>query len=293
MPDLTVTKDQLFDHAGSDDFETVIRHLQESARVIELYEPKNTGLCRALRDDAEVVKRGLVDALIAIHPASAWKIEDEKYRAARQFLSPFGRIFTLNYDLLLYWTVLQRKLSPPNVVVKDGFGRRDPGSLTWSQPSRADEQEVFYLHGAMHLYVQDRRLRKLEVPKGRMVERLQSNLQVGRYPLVVTEGSRQDKESRIGRSTYLTYCHGRLARSAGALFIHGMAISDNDQHILDAIADKGSRIDAIYVGLYGDPSVATDNIRTKARELVRARKAKGGRTLKLVFYRSETASVWG
>jgi hypothetical protein len=143
MPDLTVTKDQLFDHAGSDDFETVIRHLQESARLIELYEPENTGLCRALRDDAEVVKRGLVDALIAIHPASAWKIEDEKYRAARQFLSPFGRIFTLNYDLLLYWTVLQRKLSPPNVVVKDGFGRRGPGSLTWSQPSRADEQEVF------------------------------------------------------------------------------------------------------------------------------------------------------
>jgi hypothetical protein len=290
---LTVSKDQLFEQGGSDDFETVILHLQQSARLVELYEPKNTGLCRALRDDAEVVKRGLVDALITIHPPSAWKIEDEKYRAARQFLSPFGRIFTINYDLLLYWTVLQRKLSPPNVVVKDGFGRRGPGSLTWSQPSRADEQEIFYLHGAMHLYVQDGRLRKLEVPKGRMVEELQSNLQVGKYPLVVTEGSCQDKESRIGRSAYLTYCHRRLARSAGALFIHGIAVSDNDQHILDAVADKGSRIDAIYVGLYGDPSVASDNIRTKARQLVRARMAKGGRTLRLMFYRSETASVWG
>jgi Domain of unknown function (DUF4917) len=59
---------------------------------------------------------------------------------------------------------------------------------------------------------------------------------------VVTEGSRQDKEARIARSAYLTYRHQRLARLNGALFIHGMAMSDNDQHILDAIADKSSRL---------------------------------------------------
>jgi hypothetical protein len=291
MPDLAVSKDRLFEQAGSDDFETVINRLQQSACLINLYEPDNTGLCRALRDDAEVVKHGLADALIAIHPLSAWKIDDEKYQAARNFLSPFRRIFTLNYDLLLYWTVLQRNLSPPSVVVKDGFGRTGQSALTWSHPGRADEQEIFYLHGAMHLYVQQHRVRKIEVPKGRIVDRLRSNLEAGRYPLVVTEGSSQDKALRIGRSAYLTYCHKRLARSAGALFIHGMAMSDNDQHILDAIAR--SRIDALYVGLHGGPSVAQDNARTKARELVRLRKTTGGRALRLVFYRSETASVWG
>jgi hypothetical protein len=291
LPDLTVSKDQLFQQAGTDDFETVMKHLQQSADLVELYEPANTGLFRALRDDADVIKNGLVKTLIAIHPPAAWNIEDETYHAARQFLAPFKRIFTINYDLLLYWTVLRQYLSPPSVVIKDGFARTGRGSLTWSRPRRADEQEIFYLHGAMHLYVEDLRIRKFQVPKGRMVERLQSNLQAGRYPLVVTEGSSQDKELRIGRNPYLAYCHKRLSRSAGALFIHGMAMSDNDQHILDAIAR--SRIEAIYIGLHGCPSVACDTTRAKAQQLARTRKAKGGRTLKVEFYDSGTAAVWG
>lgn len=291
MPDLTVSKDKLFQQAGTDDFETVMRNLQQSADLLKLYEPHNTALGRALRADALVVRDGLVETLIAIHPPAAQKIEDEKYQAARKFLSPFKRIFTINYDLLLYWTVLRRYLSPPSVVVKDGFGRTGQGSLTWSQPSRADEQEIFYLHGAMHLYVEDHRLRKIQVPRGQMVERLRSNLEAGRYPLVVTEGSSLDKQLRIERSAYLTYCRKRLARSAGALFIHGMAMSDNDHHILDAITR--SRIEAIYIGLHGCPSVACATIRAKAQELARNRKAKGGRTLRVQFYDSGTASVWG
>jgi hypothetical protein len=291
MPELTVGKDQLFEQAGTDDFETVMRHLQRSAYLVELYEPDNIGLSGALRDDAEVVKDGLVEALIAIHPRAAWNIEAEKYQAARQFLAPFKRIFTINYDLLVYWTVLQRHLSPHGVVVKDGFGRTGPGSLTWSRPRRADEQQIFYLHGAMHLYVQDHQVRKIAVPKGQMVAQLRSNLADDKYPLVVTEGSSPDKELRIRRSAYLTYCHKRLARSAGALFIHGMAMSDNDEHILDAITR--SRIDALYIGLHGCPSVTCDTIRSKARQLARARRDKGGRKLRVEFYDTATASVWG
>ena len=266
MDDLTVAKDQLFDHAASDDFETVIQHLQQSARLVELYDPFNTQLSRAMQDDAEGVKRGLVDALTDIHPPSAPSIDSSKYRSARQFLCHFGRIFTVNYDVLLYWTVRQDKLIPPPVVVKDGFGRPGGGSLVWSHPSRTDEQEIFYLHGAMHFYVgDDGRLHKLEVSDGRIVDQLRTNLRAGRYPLVVTEGSAGNKESRIARSAYLTYCHTRLSRSRGALFIHGMAMSDNDQHILNAIADGPGAIDALYVGLHGDPSTACDIIRAKAK----------------------------
>ena len=109
----------------------------------------------------------------------------------------------------------------------------------------------------------------------------------------MTEGSAENKESRIARSAYLTYCHTRLSRSRGALFIHGMAMSDNDQHILNAIADGPGAIDALYVGLHGDPSTACDIIRAKAKGLARTRAKRTGRTVRLEFYRSETASVWG
>jgi hypothetical protein len=295
MHDLTVTKDELFDHAASNDFETVIQHLQQSARLTEIYEPANIHLRQRLLDDADVVKRGLVEALTKIHPASGQMIHDDKYRSARQFLSHFSKIFSLNYDVLLYWTVLQDKLAPRKVVLKDGFGRRtDDGPLAWSEPIRIDQQEIFYLHGAMHFYVgDDGQLCKLEYSDGRIVEQLQSNLAAGKYPLVVTEGSSRDKEARIARSRYLTYCHTRLSRMRGALFIHGMAMSESDRHVLTEIAKGPGAIDAFYVGLHGAQCEATDIIAAKATALARTHAEKSGRTVGVKFYRSETASVWG
>ena len=119
------------------------------------------------------------------------------------------------------------------------------------------------------------------------------NLESGRYPLVVTEGSREDKEARIGRSAYLTYCHERLRLLGDSLFIHGMALSSNDDHILEAITDKASKIEAVYVGLHGKGSAVRDAVQTRARALARERKDNGGTTLKVRFYKSESAEVWG
>lgn len=291
MTGLSVGKNELFDHAASDDFETVIYNLEHSANLIKLYDPFNTPLHTKLSADAELVKRGLVEALTKNHPPSAPAIPVDKYSSARRFLSHFSRIFTLNYDLLLYWAVLkQLSLSQPSAVQKDGFRRPEPGPLTWSLPEDSDDQEIFYLHGAMHLYIDDGELRKLEYPNGPILEQLKTNLAAGRYPLVVTEGSSINKQARIGRSAYLTYCQTQLSRSRGSLFIHGMAMSENDQHILNSIT-KGA-FDALYVGLHGDPSLNCGMIRARAEHLVRTRK-DAGRPTELQFYRAETAAVWG
>lgn len=290
MAGLTVDKNELFDHAASDDFETVIHNLEHSAKLIRLYDPCNEQLCANLLGDAEHVKRGLVEALTKNHPASALAVPRDKYVSARKFLSHFGRIFTLSYDLLLYWTVLQQlSLSTPRTVQDDGF-RRPDGQLKWSLPEHPDEQAIFYLHGAMHIYIEDGELRKLESANGLIVEQLKTNLAAGKYPLVVTEGSSINKEARIARSAYLTYCHTQLSRSRGALFIHGMAMSENDQHILSSLVK--APFDAFYIGLYGERSLDRDMISARAEDLVRTR-AKAGRPTALQFYQSETAAVWG
>lgn len=292
MTELSVGKDELFAHAASDDFETVIHNLEHSENLVKLYDPSNTTLRTQLSTDAGLVKRGLVDALTKNHPPSAPSITRDKYKSARQFLSHFGRIFTLNYDLLLYWTVLQDlSLSSPVAVRKDGFSRAGSGlPLTWSLPENPADQEIFYLHGAMHLYIDDGELQKLGYSGGLIVEQLKANLAAGKYPLVVTEGTSINKQARIARSAYLTYCHTQLSRSPGTLFIHGMAMSENDQHILNSI-ERGA-FDALYVGLHGDPSLNCGMIRARAEELVRTRN-KAGRPTELQFYGAETAEVWG
>lgn len=293
MSTLTISKDELFANAGSDDFETVILHLQRSARLLRLYSSTSASIAKRMEDDSDVVKHSLIDAITNVHPDSAWSIPDSKYAPARRFLGNFWAIFTLNYDLLLYWTVLQRQLPPP-VVQKDSFGRPTAGApLTWSPPSHAFSQQIFYLHGAVHLYVRNKRVRKLELANGNLLQQLQTNLNSGRYPLVVTEGSREDKEDRIARSAYLTYCHERLRTLKGDLFIHGVSMSANDAHIFDAVADKENRVRRVFVGLHGPSSPARNAVELQAKLLSDARKANGGRRLTVRFYDSNSASVWG
>jgi hypothetical protein len=287
----TVTQDQLFEHAESDDFETVIQHLEQSAHLIQLYDATDSSLAAALIADAQVVKDGLVDALTRIHPDSARTVDDAKYIAVRGFLRNFANIFTLNYDLLLYWAVNQDRLQPP-VVRSDGF-RRPEGVLTWRYPERDDDQALFFLHGAMHLYTDGGDIRKLTAADGNIVDQLRSNLDQGRYPLVVTEGSRGNKEARIAQVPYLAFGYRRLARLTGALFVHGVAFSRNDQHILDAISDQPGRIQALYVGLFGGHSPDRNAVQIAAEQLAEACDAKSGAMPRLTFYQSESASVWG
>jgi len=294
-----VTKDDIFEHVGTNDFETVIHTLERAAQLQEIYTPFGT-LQHDLKADAEVVKKGLVDALGAIHPSSAQEVDHRKYLAARMFLSNFSLLFTLNYDLLLYWTrnhqvSLSQSTAYP-IPSNDGF--TDYGDsdrpLTWKSPGYLD-QEVFHLHGAMHLYAEGNETRKLRYKSGgggKLIDQVRQNLNAGNYPLVVTEGSRENKQERIAANPYLSYCYNRLRQLDGVLFVHGVALSENDQHILDAISDPYSGVTTLFVGLFGDKALYRD-VKHRAEGIALERKQRGGRELRVEFYQSASAEPWG
>jgi hypothetical protein len=290
MTDLGVDKERLFDLYGSSDFETVIERLRRAADLTRMYGAEYEQLARSMEADADVVKRGLVEALSEVHPHHAGSVDEERLVACRGFLANFRRIFTLNYDLLLYWASLRDDLG--SVVARnDGFLPLTHG-LTWAEPTTPHGMQVLYLHGAMHLYRDGDRLKKLRGSDGRLLTQLRHNLENGRYPFVVTEGTRSDKEARIARSPYLTYCHARLRQVRTPLFVHGVSMSENDGHVLDAIA--GSPIPTLYVALRGKPSKRRDNLAHRARNLVHDRAALGNDTpLSVRFYQAESADVWG
>ncbi|MDO3129669.1 DUF4917 family protein [Mycobacteroides abscessus subsp. bolletii] len=285
-----VTKDKLFDHADTNDFETVIRALEHAAELHDLYDPFGT-LSGKLRSDAEAVKKGLVDALVAIHPPSAAEVHTAKYRSAHTFLGHFSKVFTLNYDLLLYWAVNQQKSLSSTTPRVDGFGSKD-GTLTWLS-YRSQSQEVFFLHGAMHLYAEGTRTHKLvHRTDANIIAQVKKNFARGRYPLVVTEGTKENKQARIAVSPYLSYCYSCLERLSGALFVHGVSLSENDQHILDAISAPHSRVNVLFVGLFGDESIHRD-VKHRAEGVAVERTRRGGRELDITFYQSESAEAWG
>lgn len=61
-----VTK--LFDALKTQDFEVVIKHLQDAATVVEVYRPNAITLARRLRNDAAAIKDALVTAIAKRHP---------------------------------------------------------------------------------------------------------------------------------------------------------------------------------------------------------------------------------
>jgi hypothetical protein len=102
----------IFASMGTQDFEEVIRALQNAASILSVYKPKLTVTKQLLLDDAAKLKKALIQAVAGRHPARPNDISDARYHACRKFLSHFigegvaGKVYTMNYDLLLYWALM-------------------------------------------------------------------------------------------------------------------------------------------------------------------------------------------
>lgn len=295
---LSVGKDELFERLGTFDFEVVIERLNSAADLADLYETADGDLPETLREDAQIVRNGLADVLAFRHPNRAQELTDDEVLRARIFLSHFLNIFTVNYDLLLYWVVNRSELGH-TVPTRDGFewpSATGPHELIWKSKPTQGQQRIYYLHGALHYFREaDKKIHKLRYNGAfdPLIDQVRERIKGGQYPRIVTEGRTEEKQASIAKSAYLRHCHRVLGELSGILFVHGLSLSPNDDHILALLEAEGSEVSAVYVGLHGNPdSEVNDEIMRRARRLARRRQANGGANLDVLFYDSASAHVW-
>ena len=102
----------LFGALDTQDFEIVVRALQHAAIISKIYRPKDADLANQLRTDLDKLKANLIRAVAGRHPPRPNEIIDDRYVSCRTFLSNFiseasdGKVYTMNYDLLLYWALM-------------------------------------------------------------------------------------------------------------------------------------------------------------------------------------------
>lgn len=130
----------------------IIKKLESSAQLLNAYDHRLTTSGR-LNQEANNLRDELINRILEIHPSSQNDIEKDRMFNTLIFLSNFNKIFTLNYDCLLYWVLLNRKdfLKKTNIEIfkmDDGF-RPYYNELAWRE---TETQNVFYLHGALHIY---------------------------------------------------------------------------------------------------------------------------------------------
>jgi Domain of unknown function (DUF4917) len=294
----------LFGALRTTDFEVVIDRLRAVDAIVSMYEP-NSELARRAEEDSAVVREALAVALAANHPHNVGEVSDQSYRTVRQFLAHFDCVYSVNYDLLLYWATMQDIDDGLDVPSGDGFGE-DPDEpdapwVTWDM-AKSWRQKVFYLHGALHLYDAGDRLKKLTwIRTGvSLLDQIREQLEDRAYPLVVTEGASRDKKDKILHSAYLSKAMRSFSEIGGDLFVFGLSLAENDEHILEAIV-RG-KVERLFVSIYGDAKTDLNRRIIERAQLLSEQRAsyveesdqkrRKGRTLDVRFFAAESARVW-
>jgi hypothetical protein len=282
-----------FEALQTSDFEVVIRALKQTAALARIYFEDHPELAIRLEADADALRELLAQTIATSHPNRPVDISEESYAACRSFLSVFKRIYTVNYDLLLYWALMHGEISP-SIDFDDGFRQPDDGPaeyVTWDV-QKTDQQNVFYLHGALHIFDAGPELQKFTWSNTgiALIDQIREALDTNRFPLFVAEGSHDSKLDRIQHSGFLNRAYRSFAAIAGSLFVFGLSFGDSDEHILKLL-DTG-KVSRVYISLHGDPNSESNARIVQRAELMRERRPMR-RPVSIGFFSAESARVWG
>jgi hypothetical protein len=298
----------VFDALGTQDFEVAIHALENTARIMPAYVPHDAGASTKMLEHAAALKEILVSTIAANHPNNPAEIPDEQFWACRQFLANFlgvggNQVFSLNYDLLLYWTLMHDD-APDGYGVEleknDGFGNSedepDADYVVWQGEIGAHNARVHFLHGALHLYDSGTELIKYTwVRKGvPLVKQAREAIDADAYPLFVAEGTSEKKKNKIRHNAYLYQGFKQLTANVQTgthcFFVFGHSFGESDGHILNRLG-RG-RFRHLYVGVFGDPA-SPDNQGLIQRAQALAGQRPAAWPLEIAFYDAASAEVWG
>lgn len=304
---------EVFNKLNAIDFEAIIKALEESSLIISVYSDDKS-LEVKLKQHSNKLKTALIKTLASRHPEAPYKVEEAQYINVRNFLSHFigmeedGNVYTLNYDLLLYWAIMheENNIGLKSIELKkgDGFGKEegnlDADYVVWhGETSAHTSQRIHYLHGALHLFDSGKELKKFTwINTGRkLIEQAREAMDKNMYPLFVAEGTSEQKLTKIKHNAFLYHSYksffGMMNQVKNCLFIYGHSLAVNDMHILNKISI--GKIPQVFISIYGDiNSNENKKIISTANSLVeeRTKRHEGKFPLKVTYYDASSAKVW-
>jgi len=184
-----------------------------------------------------------------------------------------------------------------NSVVQhvDGFGRElenpddPPDERFWSEliwGKHRDEQNVFYLHGALPFFDNGVAVIKEEYDEyNYLLQNINARMESGEYPIFVTAGDGRQKLTHIMHNRYLANSYESLCTIGGSLVTFGFNFGDYDEHIIDAVnlaarQEPQKRLWSVYIGVYSDDD------RKHVEQIKQKFKCK------VHIYNTGTARVW-
>ena len=285
--------EKVFKNFDTVDFEKVMRHLENAGTVAEAYNriPEAT----EYKTDAKEVRKHLIEAIEKVHPPDFDYIPPQEINSCGNFLKCFDKVFTLNYDLLLYWVL--NSLRTPGLSslqnFSDGFGL---GKVINGLKGPFDTEawcDTYNIHGGLHLFQQpDRAVHKAIASGNNLLSSIKDIIrQQSQLPLYVAEGKWEQKLAKIRSVPYLNYCLEELQGLSGTLFVFGHSGGSNDQHIYDAIFK--SEIETLYYCIYDKSQRPTIGGLLEKYRLDRLNRRNRNTIIKFVDASPGHMSIWG
>ena len=222
----------------------------------------------------EEIKEALINTVLKIHPSPS--DVTEQTGKIGDFLSRFKKVFSLNYDLLVYWSLLLANDKYGGNLLKDCFykGVFSDDWTYYEAPMRPLKNStlVFYPHGNLCLFKQYdywdaiTTERKVILPKSQSdysdKQLLENIIEKWRRPnispLFISEGTWKQKLRSIESSAYLSEVYYSILPQAGtAVTIYGWSASEQDIHILKAL--KRAKVKKIAMSVHIPSTPDVDN----------------------------------
>lgn len=284
----------VFEKLKTQDFEHVIRSLEIASEFLKCYSVDES-LTGRLKEDANAVRKVLVETISKKHPHKVTALDENAIKSCNLFLNNFSKIYSLNYDILLYWVLLSGR-DGRDEDIDDGFrlpdGEFGADYRTFDSPH---SPTFFYLHGGLHLFDSGPDTRKYVWCDTGMaiMDQVDQALQKGLYPLFVAEGESWQKQTKINHNAYLAkglrsfeaICDQKKAD----LFIFGHSLDANDAHILSLL--KKGKIGRVFVSVYKGEDGYDEDLIYRAEGLGVLRKEKY--PLEVILFDAGSANVWG
>jgi hypothetical protein len=231
------------------DFELVHQKMNNAIDVIKMYSEKNV-LVDELEEQIQYLREQLIVAVSRSHPSSfatecgivESKKRQKRVGQCRKFLLNFDTVFSLNYDLLLYWI----RCFENNFLGNDSFDKID-GELVFCPD---DDADFLFPHGSLFTYRDGVGALKCKSSRANpILARLEDNINHGHFPMCVSEGTGEQKLEAIKSNYYLNFSYNKIKESKGTIFTFGCSFLDSkDDHIIKAMLK--SPADKIVVGEY-------------------------------------------
>lgn len=191
------------------------------------------------------IQVALAHAIRAVH-VNREKVPVAARRTIKKVMEQFEWIFTTTYDLLVYWAMACDGFGPFMDHFRYG-GRCEFDPNRTSVPN--DSIPVYFLHGALHL-VTGNSGSTWKLTQNRLDTLLDQFGQpiagdATARPLLVTEGSADDKLNAIEDNAYLSHALGRLYQRELPVVVFGSGLSEHDAHLVEALNEHEDRAVAV------------------------------------------------